>query len=1003
MPRTLSDYPIPRCVLLAGLLLSLALPLSTARAREANVDLASDEYVLRSWEGDDIGTQLTISGIAQTPDGYLWLATWGGLARFDGVRFKLFTASTTPEFATNYVRSVFTARDGALWIGLERGGVLRMRDGRFTEIARVKAPTAHTRWVSSFAEDAGGAIWYGLAPERTAMRWKDGQSSAFETSEISAGMDSDASGDSYVRAAVDGSIWYSTKAGCGVFDGARFQLKSSPEPHYICLCTATDGGVWAVDDTKLRKYQADGKNDAIADLAMLHSPVDALIEDRGGDLWIGTRGNGMFRYRAGQVTRVLNSHAAVQAIMQDRDDNIWVATRGGGLHRLHPRRFSFRQVAHGLGSDGVTSICKDSEGRLWLAIQDGPLVRGLDRTNRAFAVPPGWNGGTRAAALCADAAGGIWIGSDGLNLTHWEKGRFTDARMDLHIGALFMDSHSDLWAGSMQKLLCRHEHGEVEEISNGEELAVPRVISEDREGAVWVGTAYGLLSRKSGAAFVSIALPGAKAGESIRFLVPDGDAMWIGALAGGLYRWQAGLCEHLPPDRGLPADDLRALAIDDSGAFWFATGGGLFRVSRVELEAAMAGRLPVVHALHFGRDDDVANVDFTSGGHNATARTEDGHYWFASAQGALEISPEKIQVAAPEKAPLIESVRVNGTEAPVNHQTLRLPPNPGTVEISFTAPNLSTPEQLRFRYRLAGIDRDWSLDDGRRMATFSRLAAGKYRFEAETAAADGPWLPATAHFDFEVRAAWWKTALARIVAVLIAAAALSLAVRAWVLRRVRMRIRAIEQERALERERARIARDMHDDLGAGLTQICLMAELGADQPEPDDATADRLGRIARAARSVSGALETIVWTVNPRNDTLQRLIDYLAKFASEHMAAAGIELALDLPVEIPDRVVQADARHHLLLASKEALNNIAKHANAQRAALQITLTGAQLRIKISDDGAGLPLNGNGRQGHGLENIQQRLSALGGSARMESHPASGTTVTFEAPLPTCRVS
>lgn len=224
----------------------------------------SEEYVLRVWEVDDGLPNNSIFGIAQTPDGYLWLATSSGLARFDGARFTSFLKDATPGLESNRMRTVFVARDGALWIGLERGGVARRAGDRFETIVPVAPPgTASTIWTSSFAQDAAGAVWSGFYSERKVLRWHDGTLSTFSGKEgIGPGQDTS------VYADAGGRIWFTTTEGCGVFDGKRFQSIDSTGGGWAHLASARDGGMWAARGGRLLRYRADGSHEVIADLGL---------------------------------------------------------------------------------------------------------------------------------------------------------------------------------------------------------------------------------------------------------------------------------------------------------------------------------------------------------------------------------------------------------------------------------------------------------------------------------------------------------------------------------------------------------------------------------------------------------------------------------------------------------------------------------------------------------------------------------------------------------------
>jgi signal transduction histidine kinase/ligand-binding sensor domain-containing protein len=953
----------------------------------------ANDYVLRVWETDDGLPQNIVTGLAQTPDGYLWLATQGGVVRFDGVRFTPYFKGTTPGLDSSYARAVTADRAGALWIGLERGGVARMQGGRFATVLPAAPPTAQTRWASSFAEDAEGAVWIGMAPDQAVYRWRAGQLTRL-TAEDGVG----AGDDTFVHADSEGRIWFATKMTCGVFDGTRFVPIDPEGGDRVHLTPARAGGMWATRGQKLLHYSAEGTRREMADLAWLGGAVEinTLYEDRAGDLWLGTRGAGLLRFRAGSFSRVPTSHQAVHAIFEDRDGTLWAGT-SGGLNRLRPQHFFLRGAEQGLAKEGVVSLCEDSDGVLWLAVRDSEAVRSVDATHQSFAVPEGGMGGV-ATTLCPDPSGGIWIGYDGGSLQRWYTGGLTKIGGPQRTAALLSDREGNLWMASMREGLLRLRDGSVHPESTTGGLMLVRALAEDTTGSVWAGTEDGLVFRRENGRFMPVELPGARGGESIRFIVPDGANVWIGARDGGLFRWRAGQVDRLPGDAGLPVHDLRALIIEPDGDFWLAMAGSLFCTTRQNVEDVMSGRVRELRGTGYGRDDGVPKLGFAFGRRNAVTRTRDGRLWFATDRGPLEVNPEPLPEKAPPAPVLIEEVRVNGVVvAPGTGASLVLAAKPGPVEIHYTAPQPGAPERLRFRYRLAGLEEEWTPGQTTRLATYARLPPGDYRFEVAATAGDGSEAPTSvAVLPFRIRAAWWEMTAFRVIFATLTAVGIAALVRMLVLRRVRRRILLLEQQHALEKERARIARDMHDDLGASLTRIALMSELAAGEPEMRGA-AEQLGAIAQAARSVSGTLDQIVWTVNPRNDTLERLVGYLGEFADEYLAPTGLTLRLELPIDVPALPVVSEVRHAVLLAIKETLNNVVKHAQAREVSLRVVIAAAALQIVIKDNGQGFDPSEVGAFSNGLANLRQRLGTLGGGTQIESRPGSGTTVTLHVPL------
>jgi signal transduction histidine kinase len=693
--------------------------------------------------------------------------------------------------------------------------------------------------------------------------------------------------------------------------------------------------------------------------------------------------------------------ASIAALCEDREGNLWVGTRGGGLLRLSPRGIFLRKAktdSSRVQDANTTSVCVDAEHRVVLA-QGGALVRSVDSANRAFVPAPVPDPDTKVLTLYPDPSGGIWLGGLAATLRCWKDGNYgIDEFFPGSIVSFLIDRRRNLWIASSNGLFRRRPDGAASRI-DVPGLAGPLALAEDSEGRIWIGARSGSVFRQDEETFKPVSLPGAKPGEQIEFIVPDGrDTLWFGAFEGGLYRWKAGRFDKLPPDAGLPGNDLKALEITPDGNFWFATDRGLYRVGREDLEGVLAGRKPSLRAAAFGRNDGLPTLNFAYGFLHASARAPDGHIWFATTSGALEIDPDKLRKIATPNPVLIEDFQVNGASLPLAGargkptDDLALPPRPGAIQIRYTMPQMSAPEQLRFRYRLLGSgDDSWYAAENQRTAVFTNLAPGAYTFEVAAAEPSGPWLPDTASVSFTVRAAWWETSWFRIAAVVAGALALAALVREIVRRRMQARIRRLEQESALERERSRIARDMHDELGARLTHIMLMSELAATEPEP----AANLGKIAQATRAVSSTLDEIVWTTNPRNDTLEHLVGYIAEFAGEYLAPTGIDLHIELPAQIPPCVVSSEKRHNVLLVVKEALNNIVKHAGASRVQLRVTLAEGELRVVITDDGKGFDPAAVAPTSNGLANMRQRLLAISGALAIDTQPGRGTTLTLSA--------
>ena len=985
---------MPRYLLILLVQLTLG-GLLSVRAQE-NIPV-SEDYILRTWEIEDGLPSNRVLGIAQTPDGYLWLATLGGVTRFDGVRFTTFQKETTRGLESDRVQSVFASRDGSLWVGFDRGGVARRDGDRFQVIAPVAPGTEPAGWTTSFAEDASGAVWFGYEAPLKVSRWSDGRLAAFSGRDGLATGHGGAHGNE-VSVTNGGTVWYANTDGCGFFNGTRFQAVDPDGGGYVHLAPAGDGGMWATRGTKLVRYHPDGTREIAADIGSFS--VHVMMEDLAGNLWLGTNNAGLIRFRDRHLTKVPVAGSSVAALFEDREGAIWVGTQSGGLNRLHPRRFFLRQTKDGLINDDTYSLCEDHEGRLWLAGRNTMLVRSTDSTNRSFAPPRGWLEWSGVMTVLFDQSGGVWVGTlNGL----YRSGEDSFSRESVHepVTALLMDSRKDLWVAIINGPLVRHRDGKDARLPEADGLTHVVALADDSLGRIWAGTESGFIFQKSGEQFIRVPLPGAQSEEGIRFIVPDGpDTIWIGALKGGLYRWRNGEVERLPNKAGLPADDLRSLIITPEGDFWMGTGRGLLRVSRNEIEAVMDGHKASMHCDTYGRDDGLPSVEFSLGFRGTTTRTSDGHLWFATARGALEIVPPQLPSPSLTSLPvLIEEVRVGETAMVLERRSeLMIPPLSSPLEIRYTLAQLSAPGRLRFRYRLVGLgDHGWISVGDQRTVTFTRLPPGSYRFEVSVSDAGGAWSSASAtSLKFTVRAAWWETVLFRAGMGAIGILALIWVVRKIVLLRVQTRIRKLEQAHALERERTRIARDIHDQLGANLTQIAITSKLlTLDPPEDVPAHSRELTAIARRTAE---SLDEIVWAVNPHYDTLAALIEYLGMFAVDFLASAKIACEVDVPEALSAHPLSSNVRHHLFLAVKEALNNIVKHSGAHTVHLQVRQDGGRLHIAVSDDGCGFEPGTQAEGSNGIRNFHERMKELGGEFHLESAPGKGTRVVFTLPLP-----
>jgi signal transduction histidine kinase len=447
---------------------------------------------------------------------------------------------------------------------------------------------------------------------------------------------------------------------------------------------------------------------------------------------------------------------------------------------------------------------------------------------------------------------------------------------------------------------------------------------------------------------------------------------------------------------------------------WFGGDRGIFKVRQKELEDVAEGRIARVRSIHYGRGEGLQSLQGNFGSAPGALKSRDGRVWIPMRTALAVAHPDRLRESTDQPQVILNrvvvderTVAIDSSVMPVpeNSDTntidlqkfgreLRLSPSHRRVQFQFTAPSFTAPENVHFRYRLENYDDRWLDGQVERVATYSRLPAGSYRFHVIACNSDDVWNERGAMLQVIVSPFFWNTWWFRLAAGSAFTLAIIGVVRYASFRRLRSQLHRLEQQEALHKERARIAKDIHDDVGANLTQIALLGDLARqDAIKPED-SAPRLETISKTARQAVRSLDEIVWAVNPRNDTLAHLIDYTAQFAVDYLRVAGVRGRVDLPEHTPHREVSTDVRHNLFLVVKEALNNIVKHARATEVWLRIVTNERELRIAVEDDGIGFEGEVKDAGADGLRNMRQRIDDIGGKFRIESRPGAGTKVLVE---------
>jgi signal transduction histidine kinase/streptogramin lyase len=575
--------------------------------------------------------------------------------------------------------------------------------------------------------------------------------------------------------------------------------------------------------------------------------------------------------------------------------------------------------------------------------------------------------------LWVGSAGGFWRLTNGIVQEVELPGR-----PFRNVQTIFEDEAGRLWVANRTRLL-RRTDGRWANVRLGttNQSTDVRALTDAGGGEVWAALWNRGLARVGEGALETLEAKLEPALATIRCLHRDREgAVWIGTAGNGLLRYAAGRFTQWTTRHGLTADDISGLAEDAESGLWMTSNNGLFGCSKAELADVAEGRRPRLLCHQFGVRDGLADAACSGGGQPAIMPGAEGRLWFCNMRAVAGFAPGAEANPLPPPTVQTEEVRVDGV--PSSAAVLRVPASARRFEFHFTAAQLENPRGLVFRYRLEGMDPDWMDGGNERVAYYSQLPAGRYQFRVLAGSSRHGWQSPTEPIVLEVIPLWWQRTWVRVAAATVLVAAIAGAAVLNERRKLRRRLERLEAQQALENERRRIARDLHDDLGAQLTEIVLVGELAKRGEQTAVELQHQVGDMTRMVRKLVAAMEEVVWTVNPRNDSVPNLATYLCDFVERFLA---------------------QTRHTVFLAFKEAANNAVKHSGATEIRLDIHTHAGALVIVLADNGRGFdPANPPATaSGNGLANMRSRLEAAGGRAEISSVIGQGTTVKFELPF------
>ena len=778
----------------------------------------------QAWVMENGLPQNTVQALVQTKDGFVWLGTEAGLVRFDGIGFQVFDRNSTPALPGNDVCCLLEAGDGGFWVGTGEG-LARWKDGE------VRAFTTHDGLpgdgIRALARGDGGALWVSTDQGWARLNGDkfvaggDGPPggsitsvSARGTSELQVG-----------GPAAAGELWRKSAEKDGLpKEAIEFAATLNSEENAI----ASKNALVVLQGGRVVARLMVGKE-------LPGNRIQALLADREGTLWIGTD-DGMARWAEGKLERLpvtdVLATASVMTLMEDREGDIWVGTESDGLHILRDERFRIFDARQGLSSDETTAVMEDGAGTLWVGTEDSGL-NALRRDGNGMALARKWSVRDGLASdvilsLAASPQGDVWVGTpDGLNRIHGNSvATFSsiDGLPDDFIRSLLVDGDGSLWVGTRRGLthwmigknkpggsltdapMVTYTH------ANGLGSDLVGAMARDTKGDLWIATLAGL-SRLHGGTISNFTTANGLSSNVITALLPLAEGtLLIGTQDQGWNVWN-GTRFAAAGKSSLEQTSVHAILDDSEGHLWFATGNG---IARCECGSVGEGNFAAGygHLIEFGIADGLHSRETATNSHPSAWRARDGHLWFATPKGLVEVDPAHFPVNAIPPPVALERFQVDDVSQSLHGNDAGPKIEAGHVRFEFDYAGLSfvAPLKVRYRYMLEGFDHGWTEAGARRTAYYTNIPPGKYTFRVQAANNDGLWNTEGAALSFELRPhfyqTWWFYLL--LLACVVAAIVLLL----------RRRLNVAEREfRAVLGERSRIAREIHDTLAQGYVGI----------------------------------------------------------------------------------------------------------------------------------------------------------------------------------------
>jgi len=969
------------------LLISVNLFAQDNKSNFINPKLKNYGLITQNWNIDSGLQRNRILDIGSDEFGFIWIGTDNGLVRFDGKVFKIYNNYNTDVIKDRTVTNFSFAPDKSFWFKNGLRNLINMNDRKFSTIdyRNLKVEIIHC-----IASDLSNKLWVGTISN--GLFYLENNKLVKFTKNIYA--------ENISSIVVDkkNNIWVGTK-GYGIYkiNGSKvvdkIMLPFFKLNRIKTLYVDSKKRIWAGTNNGLAliDYNKSTKNYSIQKITSYR--VNSIIEDKNNNIWIATNKYGILIRQNKKLLRFSTQNGLsdnnVTSLLEG-ENGIWVGTFKGGLNYIRKAQVFTVSSNQGLTSTYVNALYEDYDGSLLIGTNIGlyklknPFVSekvtklNILNDNHIF-------------SIARDNENNLVIGTRYNGLYVFQKNRTinyttSNGLKSNFVRTVFFDDDNRMWVGANGGGVSVFSSNGIKSFTreNGLSSELISFIHKSRKGQYWIGTSSGGVNIIDSGRVVKILNDkNGLSGNIISSIYEETDGtIWLTINGGGLTLIRKNIISNLNIHDGLYSDKLLNITPDSLGQLWFSTPKGIFSVKKNNILRYLKREDTKIYYQFFGEADGMLNDRCVGASPQTSITTSKGIVCFSTLNGIVNVYPSLIDKRETKIKVYIDEVLINYKVKSLSDIS-SIKPGAERVEFKFGAIDFANPNELEFIYKMSGLQNKWIRIGKQRTISYSHLSYGQYKFFVKAVNRGINKESNLAEVSFYLEPFFYQTIYFKILISLFLLGLIIGLTRYFYLRKYKQELMLIELENVIEKERMRISKDMHDDIGSVLTKINLLSEIAKRDIADKSKLTDELNQINAAGREVIDTLDEIVWALNPKNDNIENLISYIVMFAEDYLGLAGIDLKLSVPEEIPDVEIRAELRHNLFMVIKETLNNTVKYSGTKCVNIPIEITNSKLVIEVKNEGKKINFDNLNKFSNGIKNMKSRINEIGGEYVIEN--------------------